>query len=149
MKRFQFTLDKLYDYKDQVLSKEKNDLADLRSSRAKMLDEKEELEYRLRVSGEEFAEKAAVGMTIMEMTMFKDFHKSLEERIHEKEEEISDMEGQIARQLNVVIEASKDVNSLERLRDKQLEEYNFMAAKAEEQFIEEFVTNSAFRAKNM
>ena len=147
MKRFQFTLDKLYDYKDQVLSKEKNDLADLRSSRAAMLSEKEELEYRLRTSGEEFAQKAAVGMSIMEMTMFKDFHKSLEEMIREKEREISDMEGQIARQLNVVIEASKDVNSLERLRDKQLEEYNFRAAKAEEQFIEEFVTNSAFRAK--
>ena len=147
MKRFQFTLDKLYDYKDQVLSKEKNDLAGLRSDRARMFSEKEELEDRLRCSGEEFARKAAIGMTITEMTMFKDFHKSLEEQIREKDEEISEKEGQIARQLNVVIEASKDVNSLERLREKQLEEYNFRAAKAEEQFIEEFVTNSAFRAK--
>ena len=121
MKRFNFTLDKLYDYKDQVLSKEKNDLAELRSSRAKIFSEKEELEYKLRMSGEEFAKKAAVGMSIMEITMFKDFHKSLEEKIHEKEEEISDMEGQITKQLGVVVEASKDVNSLERLSDKAVE----------------------------
>ena len=147
MKRFSFTLDKLYDYKDQVLSKEKNDLAELRSSRAKIFSEKEELEDRLRISGEEFAKKAAVGMSITEITMFKDFHKSLEERIREKEDEISDMENKITRQLGVVVEASKDVNSLERLRDKQYEEYKFRAAKAEERFIEEFVINSTYRAR--
>ena len=51
----------------------------------------------------------------------------------------------IDRQTGVVVEASKDVNSLERLKDKQWEEYRFAVNKSEEQFIEEYVSVSSFR----
>lgn len=144
MKRFQFTLDKLMGYKDQVLSKEKNDLAQLRSDRLKVISEKEEMEQKLRESGEEFAEKAALGMSITEITMFKGFHNALIDQIRLKEKQISEFDDRIAKQLNVVVEASKDVNSLEKLRDKQLEEYRFRVNKSEEQFIEEYVSNKTY-----
>ena len=149
MKRFQFTLDKLMGYKDQVLSKEKNDLAQLRSDRLKVISEKEEMEQKLRESGEEFAEKAALGMSIMEITMFKGFHNALIDQIRLKEKQISEFDDRIAKQLNVVVEASKDVNSLEKLRDKQLEEYRFRVNKSEEQFIEEYVSNKTFSQQAM
>lgn len=149
MKRFQFTLDKLMGYKDQVLSKEKNDLAQLRSDRLKVISEKEEMEQKLRESGEEFAEKAALGMSITEITMFKGFHNALIDQIRLKEKQISEFDDRIAKQLNVVVEASKDVNSLEKLRDKQLEEYRFRVNKSEEQFIEEYVSNKTFSQQAM
>ncbi len=149
MKRFQFTLDKLMGYKDQVLSKEKNDLAQLRSDQLKVISEKEEMEHKLRESGEEFAEKAALGMSIMEITMFKGFHNALIDQIRLKEKQISEFDDRIAKQLNVVVEASKDVNSLEKLRDKQLEEYRFRVNKSEEQFIEEYVSNKTFSQQAM
>ncbi len=149
MKRFQFTLDKLMGYKDQVLSKEKNDLAQLRSDQLKVISEKEEMEQKLRESGEEFAEKAALGMSIMEITMFKGFHNALIDQIRLKEKQISEFDDRIAKQLNVVVEASKDVNSLEKLRDKQLEEYRFRVNKSEEQFIEEYVSNKTFSQQAM
>ena len=149
MKRFQFTLDKLMGYKDQVLSKEKNDLAQLRSDQLKVISEKEEMEQKLRESGEEFAEKAALGMSITEITMFKGFHNALIDQIRLKEKQISEFDDRIAKQLNVVVEASKDVNSLEKLRDKQLEEYRFRVNKSEEQFIEEYVSNKTFSQKAM
>ncbi len=149
MKRFQFTLDKLMGYKDQVLSKEKNDLAQLRSDQLKVISEKEEMEQKLRESGEEFAEKAALGMSITEITMFKGFHNALIDQIRLKEKQISEFDDRIAKQLNVVVEASKDVNSLEKLRDKQLEEYRFRVNKSEEQFIEEYVSNKTFSQQAM
>lgn len=149
MKRFQFTLDKLMGYKDQVLSKEKNDLAQLRSDQLKVISEKEEMEQKLRESGEEFAEKAALGMSIMEITMFKGFHNALIDQIRLKEKQISEFDDRIAKQLNVVVEVSKDVNSLEKLRDKQLEEYRFRVNKSEEQFIEEYVSNKTFSQQAM
>lgn len=149
MKRFQFTLDKLMGYKDQVLSKEKNDLAQLRSDQLKVISEKEEMEQKLRESGEEFAEKAALGMSIMEITMFKGFHNALIDQIRLKEKQISEFDDRIAKQLNVVVEASKDVNSLEKLRDKQLDEYRFRVNKSEEQFIEEYVSNKTFSQQAM
>ncbi|MBQ8568079.1 MAG: flagellar export protein FliJ [Oscillospiraceae bacterium] len=145
MKRFKFTLDKLKDYKDQVLSKEKNELAQLRSSQQKAFSEKEELEERLRLSGQEFNEKSSRGMSIMEITVFKGFHNALIDQIRLKEKEIAEFDKKIEKQLGVVVQISKDVNSLEKLRDKQLEEYNFKVQKSEEQFIEEYVSGVAFR----
>ena len=146
MKKFSFSLEKLYGYKEQVLSKEKNDLAQYRSEKQQLLEEKEKLERLLAESGEEFAEKAAVGMSIVEINVIKDYQKSLTEDIRLKEREIEEAEERISGQLRVVIQASKDVNSLEKLRDKQLDEYKFKAAKSDEQFIEEFVTSSSYRS---
>lgn len=145
MKRFNFTLGKLLDYKDQVLSKEKNDLAQLRTERQNSEDEKAELEERLRISGEEYAAMAARGMTVNDITMFKNFHSALIRQIKDKEDEIAGLDMKIDRQTGVVVEASKDVNSLERLKDKQWEEYRFALNKSEEQFIEEYVSVSSFR----
>ena len=146
MKKFSFSLEKLYGYKEQVLSKEKNDLAQYRSEKQQLLEEKEKLERLLAESGEEFAEKAAVGMSIVEINVIKDYQKSLTEDIRLKEREIEEAEERISGQLRVVIQASKDVNSLEKLRDKQLDEYKFKVAKSDEQFIEEFVTSSSYRS---
>lgn len=145
MKRFSFTLGKLLDYKDQVLSKEKNDLAALRGLRNKAEEEKQQLEETLKNSGREFADKAAEGMTVNDITMFKNFHNALIRQKKDAEERMAQLDKQIQNQLDVVVRASKDVSSLEKLKDKQLEEYRFNAAKSEEQFIEEYVSVSSFR----
>ncbi len=84
-------------------------------------------------------------MTIMQVNVFKGYHQSLSAQIKELEASIQTMETKVQRQLSVVIEATKEVSSLEKLEGKQLEEYNFKAAKAEEQFIAEYVTNSTYR----
>ena len=145
MKRFQFSLDKLKGYKEQILDKEKNDLAHLRAQQQTMMDEKAQLEETLRRSNEEFCEKSGKGMTVLQITMFKGYHQSLSQQIKELEESIEKMETKVQKQLNVVVEATKEVSSLEKLEEKQLEAYNFQAAKAEEQFIADYVTNSIYK----
>lgn len=145
MKRFEFSLNRLKGYKQQVLDREKNDLAHLRRQQQQYIDEKNVLEEKLRRSNDEFCEKSAQGMTIMQVTTFKGYHHSLSKQIKELELSIENMEVKVQRQLGVVIEATKEVSSLEKLEDKQLEEYNFKAAKAEEQFISEYVMNSTYK----
>ena len=146
MKRFEFSLNKLKGYKEQVLDREKNDLAHLRRQQQQYIDEKNALEYKLRTSNREFLEKSAAGMSVLQLTTFKGYHQSLSAQIRELEASIEKMEEKVQKQLNVVIEATKEVSSLEKLEEKQLEEYNFKAAKAEEQFIAEYVTNSTYRS---
>ena len=146
MKRFEFSLNKLKGYKEQVLDREKNDLAHLRRQQQQYIDEKTALERKLKASNKEFLEKSAAGMTVLQVTTFKGYHQSLSAQIRELEASIEKMEERVQRQLTVVIEATKEVSSLEKLEDKQLEEYNFKVAKAEEQFIAEYVTNSTYRA---
>lgn len=145
MKRFEFSLNKLMGYKKQVLDREKNDLAHLRRQQQQMLDEKSELEARLTYSNNEFCQKSGVGMTVLQITMFKTYHQSLSQQIKELEASIEKMEEKVQKQLGVVIEATKEVSSLEKLEEKQLEEYNFMVAKQEEQFISEYVMNSTYK----
>lgn len=144
IKRFQFTLDKLKGYKEQVLSKEKGDLAALRAQQAKYAAEQAKVQAELDEANEEFLRKSGSGMTIMEMTLFKEYLNSLSDQIRELERKIQLEEEKIKFQTKVVVEANKDVSSLEKLEDKQREEYNFKAAKAEEQFIEEYVSNSVY-----
>ncbi len=145
MKRFEFSLNKLMGYKKQVLDREKNDLAHLRRQQQQMLDEKSELEARLTSSNNEFCQKSGVGMTVLQITMFKSYHQSLSQQIKELEAYIEKMEEKVQKQLGVVIEATKEVSSLEKLEEKQLEEYNFTVAKQEEQFISEYVMNSTYK----
>ena len=145
MKRFKFSLDKLKGYKEQVLDKEKNDLAQLRNQQQALVDEKHKTEETLRLSNEEFIKKSNSGMSVMQITMFKSYHQSLSQQIKELEASIEKMEVKVQRQLNVVVEATKEVSSLERLEEKQLEAYNFQVANAEEQFISEYVINSTYK----
>lgn len=145
MKRFQFTLDKLLQFKQQVLDREKNDLAHLRQQQQEIADKKAELEYKLKCSNDDFTIKSANGMSIVQITVFKDFHKSLSEQIRELEKAVAVFEEKIQKQLGVVVEATKEVSSLEKLEDKQQEEYKFSVQKAEEHFIDEYVTNSTYK----
>lgn len=146
MKKFKFTLDKLLDYKDQLLEKEKNELAALNVSRVEAIEEKLRLMDEMKRTQDEFNQKAARGVSPMEMVMFSSFHNTLRLRIEDQEKLIERIEADVERQTGVVTEASKEVKSLEKLKDKQLEDYNFRAAKAEESFIEEYVNGAAVRA---
>ena len=60
----------------------------------------------------------------------------------QKNVEIERKENEIAHQLEAVMEASREVQKLEKLEEHQLEEYRELERKEQEQFIEEFVTNS-------
>lgn len=146
MKKFKFTLDKLLDYKGQILDREKNDLAALNVERAEALELKAGLEAELRRNRDSFNQKAAEGISPMEMAVFTHYNDVLRMRIEDTQREIEELEEKIAKQLNVVTEASKEVKSLEKLEEKQLEDYRFKAQKSEESFIEEYVNGAAVRA---
>lgn len=131
-------------YKKQVLDREKNNLAHLRMQQQQMQEEKMQLEAKLKRSADECRELSGKGITVMQITMFKGYHQSLRMQIKELENSIEEMEKKVQRQLGVVIDATKEVSSLEKLEEKQLEEYKFKVQKAEEQFISEYVMNSTY-----
>ena len=109
------------------------------------MDEKSRGEESLRLSNEEFIQKSSSGISVLQISMFKSYHQSLSQQIKELEASIEKMELRVQKQLEVVVEATKEVSSLEKLEEKQLEDYNFRMAKAEEQFVSEYVINSTYR----
>lgn len=146
MKKFHFTLDTLLNYKDQVLEREKNSLASLNAQKIEAMNLKEALELEMKEAQDDFNYRAQKGISAMEMFIFKEHHNTLRLRIEDAKRSIESLETAVERQLGVVTEASKEVKSLEKLEEKQLEDYNFKVAKADEQFIEEYVNGASVRA---
>ncbi|MDN5377854.1 MAG: hypothetical protein PWQ76_105 [Clostridiales bacterium] len=144
MKKFEFTLGKLLGYKEQVLKKEKNDLAALRKQQQQAMEERQRLIEKLEHSNREFAEKCKKGMSPQHIVLEKSYINSVCEQIRALERSIELFGVKIEKQLVVVVEASKEVSTLEKLRDKQFEDYQKAVQKSEELFISEFVANKSF-----
>ncbi len=144
MKKFSFTLGRLLDYKRQLLKNEKNTLSQLRAQLQRVIDEREELKRRLDESNEDFQEKCRNGITTTQIITIKTYHNSLIEQIKQLDKMRGIVEDKIEKQLDVVVEATKEVSSIEKLEEKQLVEYNEAVRKSEELFIEEHVSHTKF-----
>lgn len=145
MKRFQFTLQKLMDFRQQELDRQKNSLSTLQADLQRMHQEKEELIRRVEQSSEELDVVCRQGAQAYEISVRKRYIVSLQQEIHAHEFSISMKQEEVNKQLGVVVEATKDVRTLEKLEEKQLEEYKAAATKENEQFIEEFVSGQSIR----
>ena len=147
MKKFVFTLATLKKYREQVLESEKNRLGVLRGELAEL--ERVLAEFRVEVVEAEadFQDTMAAGTDTLTASA-KRRHITYKKQEHARVAyEISQKRVQIDKQLFVVIEATKDVSTVEKLEEKQLEEYRFAEMKENELFIEEFVQNETARKR--
>ena len=141
MKKFNFTLQSLKRYNDQVLSGEKSVLGRLRAELAEqqaLLDEKT-AEYEQSII--KLNALVSEGTTAMRLSLHKKYVSSLQQDIYRIKAQMAQKREEIEIQLEKVVEATKEVSKLEKLKEKQLEEYRYAAQKEEELRIEEFVSN--------
>lgn len=148
MKQFRFSLQKLKDFREQELERQKNTLSLLQADLRRIEEARETLEGTLSEQAEQLDRVYRLGSTASEIAMRKRYIVTLQQEIHIKEQQALEKQAEIERQLSVVVEATKDVKTLEKLEEKQLEEYNHAAAKENEQFIEEFVSGQTVRISN-
>lgn len=146
MKKFEFTLQKLMDFREQELDRQKNTLALLQADLKRLEEARNDLEEKVSVESEQLGRVFMLGSSANEISMRKRYIVSLQQEIHIKEQQEFQKKQEIEAQLGVVVEATKDVRTLEKLEEKQLEEYKAAAQKENEQFIEEFVSGKAVRA---
>ncbi len=146
MKQFQFTLQKLKDFRGQELDRQKNALAVLRGDLSRIEEAHEELLKKVEQQSEELTRVCSGGAAAHDIAVRKRYIVTLQQEIHLKEQQAEQKKLEIEKQLGVVVEATKDVKTLEKLEEKQLEEYKISAGKENEQFIEEFVSGQTVRA---
>ena len=79
----------------------------------------------------------------MRLSLHKKYVSSLQQDIYRIKGLMAQKREEIENQLQKVIDATKEVSKLEKLEEKQLEEYRYAAQKEQEQIIEEFVTNGS------
>lgn len=146
MKRFYFSLQKLMDFRQQELDKQKNVLGALQAELRKIDEDTESLRGKLERQSAELVRVCAEGAQAYDIAFRKRYIVTLQQDIHMKEYQALQKRAEIDKQLNVVVEATKDVKTLEKLKEKQREEYNLKAGKENERFIEEFVSGQSVRS---
>ena len=141
MKKFAFTLQRLLDYKEQVFEAERNILVEMNAVLARLYAELSAMREELAARVSAFNAKAAQGILPAEIQAHKYYLVVLNEGIRSKEAQIEMQQQAVDRQMDTVREAKLEISTMEKLRDKKLEEYQYLVTKADEQFIEEFVSN--------
>ncbi len=145
MKKFQFTLQKLMDFREQELDRQKNTLNALRGELNKIESTVADLRRKVYAESMELERICSEGAQIYEISVRKRYIVTLQQEIHLREAQAVEKKKEIDAQLSVVVEATKDVKTLEKLEEKQLEDYKALENKENEQFIEEFVSNASLR----
>ena len=147
MKKFNFTLGTVLNYKNQVLDSLKNEHAKILAR----INEQEKvihnLEEEYKKCNNDFNQKKMEGITIIESIGFEAYLRKLEVSIKQEEKKLALIKVEEENKRMKVVAAKQDTSSLEKLKEKKLEIYHKEEQKAEEALVEEFVSFSRIAAK--
>ena len=141
MKKFSFSLQTVLDFKNQYLDEVKNEYsaaqADVNAQQAVISS----LEDEYSIANAEYNEKKSMGIDVYDMMHYDAYLKKLTKDIEKEIIVLRKLEEILEERLEVMIKAKQEVTSLDKLREKRLDAYNYAVQKQEELFIEEFVSN--------
>lgn len=143
MKKFQFSLATLKKYNDQILETEKNTLGALRKELSDLEKQQLEVQRELEATQQAKTEKCIKGTTPLELTIIQRYISELQLQVHTLADLIGKKRLDVENQLQRVVVANQEVSKLDKLEQRQLEEYREKEKKEEEAFIEEFVSNTS------
>lgn len=149
MKGFKFSLERIHNYKGQVLNEEKNNLSLLHKQRRELLEKIEEYKEFIAKTNAEMKERQAKGITILELSTYNFTIEHTRKQIYQTTNEVAELDVRIAKQTNVVLEASREVKGLDKLYEHQKGDYDKQTLKTEEDVISEHISVSHYRAKSM
>lgn len=145
MKKFSFSLARLKKFREQILETEKNTLGRLRVELAELQRELEDILNLIEQANEQLRQSYVEGTMPRQIALKKRYIATRQQEAAEKRAAIAKKQQAVEKQLQVVIAATKDVATLEKLEEHQIEAYRAAELKETELFIEEFVQNADFR----
>ena len=149
MRRFEFSLDRVLGYKNQMLDREKNELARLRMVKNQMDEELEQLLEEFQVVNRKMTVESQKGVTALKLKGYQFQLDCLRDDMELLNEKRRDQDALIDQQLGVVLELSQSVSGLDKLKDHQKEEFARYEAKVNETEISEFITGKLALAQQM
>lgn len=148
MKKFKFSLDTVLSYKQQVLEALQGEhalaLAAVREQEALL----EHLWQEYRDYNAEYRHRAEEGLLLTEALMYQNGLRAAEQEIQRETARLEELRAEEEKRREKVVEAKKDTSSIEKLKEKKLDDYHKAEAKSEEAFIEEFVSTMRVNAAN-
>ena len=142
MKKFKYSLETVYQFKLQVLDKVKEEYAIKQQEVLNQQSLINRLQEEMFHYEEEFEQVKQEGASIETIMMYVNGIERMEKRMGKEKDELIRRTVIAEEKKREVIKANVDTNAFEKLKEKKLEEYRIQGQKAEEQFIEEFVSHA-------
>lgn len=144
MKNFQFSLDPVLEYKQQVLdsltAEHQTLLAGIRNQERVLAA----AERRYERINQEYRGKKEAGMLIAEAVSYETGLKVLEKEILCETQRLTALRHQAEEKRAELVAVKQDASSIEKLRNKQLDGYRTEIRKAQEHFIDDLVCAQRF-----
>lgn len=140
MKKFVFTMQKMRDYKKQILESEKNKLMGLIREKNELEEKMEELEMIMDNLRRTSNEAVAKGTTASELMFYSMQMDGVKRDQVQTRYQINFAEMKIDNQRRRVVKQSQELSGLDKLEEQQREEYRRLEAKENEMIIEEFLS---------
>ncbi len=139
MKKFQFSLESVLGYKQQVLESLQNEHAILIQKMRQQEERLRQMEESYWAWNEEFRQAEMEGITVAEAMRYESGLRFWEKEIAQQRQTVLQCQQEVEQKRRQVVAARQETASLEKLRDKKQEEYRKAVQKGEELFIEEVV----------
>ena len=149
MKKFQFELETVLAYKRQMLDALQVEHA---AVLAELRQQQERIEFlwaSYKAYSEEYRVRCAQGLDIRDVLSYQAGLRAREREIQQETDYLAELRKKEEAKRSEVVTAKQDTSSIEKLREKKLENYRAAIAKSEEQFIEEFVSSRRCAAAAM
>ena len=142
MKKFKFALDTVLSYKQQVLDALEAEHA---AAMAKVHEQEKVLDavwQEYRDCNAEYREKKAQGLSITEAMIYESSLRSGELHIQRETKKLEKLQEEAEKKREEMVEAKIDTSSLEKLKDKKLEQYRKDEQKDQELLVDEFISST-------
>ena len=145
MKKFQFSLDHVRDYRDRLLDEETGKLQRLRAEQTRIEQLIAQLEADFAQVSQAMRDAQAEGITALEQRGFSLQLESIRRQTHELTDLLKGVQDQVEQQTQIGVAANQEVSKLDKLKDRQYEDWQTSVRKAEEERIEELVSQNYIR----
>ncbi|MBR1664453.1 MAG: flagellar FliJ family protein [Ruminococcus sp.] len=145
MKKFEFPLSRIRDYKNILLDREKNVLVGLMMEKNNINDRMDELEEQFEKVNNEMHDEMRQGLNVTKIRLYEAQKNGMREEKRLLGERLEFLQVSIDRQQERVSSLKRDVSGYDNLEAKKREEYNKELAKEQDLVISEFVAQKYTR----
>jgi flagellar FliJ protein len=142
LKQYEFSLERIRNYKIQILDKEKKILGNLNRKRDDIAEKICSLEKFKEEKTEQVLYKQIEGVSMMELHSLNYLIESTRKQLEALQIELERAEEIVEAQRKIVLSIYQEKTGMDKLEEKQIEEYRLLEAKALESEVMQGINNS-------
>lgn len=143
--KFEFSLTRMLSYKEQIQESEKNKLAELNIVKNDILTKIDDVQKNYKVISNDMAEAQKGGISLNELKNYNFQLQNSREYTKQLVRELAIAQKNVDEQLEVLVLATQEVEGLNKLKEKQYEDFLYEENKKEELVVSEFVSAKFIR----